>query len=73
MQAFLDGLVSKDIEGMPLAADLVLTSPLDPEHPLIGKAAAAEFLHTRVFRSFRATSEAYPPLLSQYQKRLDAR
>jgi len=49
VQAFLDGLVSKDIEGMPLAADLVLTSPLDPEHPLVGKAAAAEFLHTRVF------------------------
>jgi hypothetical protein len=49
VQAFLDGLVSKDIEGMPLAADLLLTSPLDPEHPLIGKAAAAEFLHTRVF------------------------
>ena len=49
MQAFLDGLVNKDIERMPLAADLVLMSPLDPEHPLIGKAAAAEFLHTRVF------------------------
>ena len=38
VQAFLDGLVNKDIERMPLAADLVLMSPLDPEHPLIGKA-----------------------------------
>jgi len=27
----------------------VLTSPPDPEYPLIVKAAAAEFLHTRVF------------------------
>jgi predicted SnoaL-like aldol condensation-catalyzing enzyme len=49
VQAFLDGLVSKDVERMPLAADLMLTSPLDPEHPLIGKEAAAEFLRTRVF------------------------
>ena len=33
VQAFVDGLVSKDTEPMPLTADVILTSPLDPEHP----------------------------------------
>jgi predicted SnoaL-like aldol condensation-catalyzing enzyme len=49
VQAFLDGLTAGDVEKMPLAADVILKSPLDPDHPLIGKAAAAEFLKTRVF------------------------
>ncbi len=49
VQAFLDGLTANSVEKMPLAADVVLKSPLDPDHPLVGKAAAAEFLKQRVF------------------------
>jgi ketosteroid isomerase-like protein len=51
IDAFLKGLTTNDVEKMPFAEDIVLTSPLDPEHPLIGKGAAIQFLKTRVFPS----------------------
>jgi hypothetical protein len=49
VEAFLDGLTANSIEGMPFAPDIVLKSPLDPEHPSIGKEAAFKFLVERVF------------------------
>ena len=47
--AFLRGLTENSVEKMPLAQDVVLKSPLDPDHPLLGKEAAVEFLKSRVF------------------------
>src|SRR5437763_669831 len=49
VQAFLDGLTANSVETMPLADDVVLITPLDRDHPLRGKQAAAEFLRSRVF------------------------
>ena len=49
VEAFLDGLTANSIERMPFARDIVLKSPLDPEHPSIGKEAAFKFLVERVF------------------------
>ena len=46
---FLDGLTSNDVEKMPFADDIVLVSPIDPDHPLVGKHAAVDFLETKVF------------------------
>jgi ketosteroid isomerase-like protein len=46
---FLAGLTSNDVEKMPLASDIVLTSPIDPGHPLVGKPAVVDFLKRRVF------------------------
>ena len=34
---------------MPFAEDVVLVSPIDPDHPLVGKRAATDFLRTKVF------------------------
>ena len=34
---------------MPFAEDVVLVSPIDPHHPLVGKRAATDFLRTKVF------------------------
>jgi len=49
IEAFLEGLTQKDTGKMPFAADIVLTSPLDPDHPLIGREAATTWLKERVF------------------------
>ncbi len=49
IEDFLAGLTSNDGEKMPFANDIVLTTPIDPEHPLIGKQAAFDFLKARVF------------------------
>lgn len=49
VQAFLDGLTTNRVEGMPLHPDLVLKSPLDPDHPSRGRDAAVAFLEKRVF------------------------
>ena len=49
--AFLKGLTEDDVDQMPFAPDIVLASPLDPDHPLIGRDAAIQFLKTRVFPS----------------------
>jgi ketosteroid isomerase-like protein len=49
VDAFLAGLTTDDVGKMPFADDVLLASPLDPDHPLRGKAAAIEFLKTRVF------------------------
>jgi predicted SnoaL-like aldol condensation-catalyzing enzyme len=49
IHAFLEGLTEDDVEKMPFAPDIILASPLDPEHPLIGKEAAIAFLKNRVF------------------------
>ena len=49
VEAFLDGLTHKDIRVMPFAPDIVLKSPLDPEHPSVGQEAAFDFLTRRVF------------------------
>ena len=49
IEAFLDGLVKSKSDIMPFDRDIVLISPLDPEHPKKGKEQAIEFLKTRVF------------------------
>jgi hypothetical protein len=49
IHAFLEGLTEDNVQKMPFASDIVLASPLDPEHPLIGRDAAIQFLETRVF------------------------
>jgi len=49
IDAFLKGLTEDDVDRMPFARDVILASPLDPEHPLIGRDAAVQFLKTRVF------------------------
>jgi ketosteroid isomerase-like protein len=49
IEAFLDGLVRSSADTMPFDPDIVLISPLDPEHPKRGKEQAIEFLKTRVF------------------------
>src|SRR4051794_1130683 len=49
IDAFLAGLTSNDADKMPFADDILLASPLDPDHPLKGKAAVVQFLKTRVF------------------------
>src|SRR3954470_6073477 len=49
IEDFLAGLTSNDVEKMPFADDMVLTSPIDPDHPLVGKTAAIDFLKTQVF------------------------
>lgn len=49
VEAFLEGLTHNNIDMMPLAPDVVLKSPLDPEHPSIGREAAFDFLTSRVF------------------------
>ena len=33
IDAFLEGLTTKDAEKIPFAPDIVLRTPLDPEHP----------------------------------------
>jgi predicted SnoaL-like aldol condensation-catalyzing enzyme len=49
IDAFLAGLTSNDVAKMPFADDILLASPLDPGHPLKGKAAAIQFLENHVF------------------------
>jgi predicted SnoaL-like aldol condensation-catalyzing enzyme len=49
VEAFLKGLGTNNVEIMPLAADIVPTSPLDPDHPAAGREAVVEFLEKRVF------------------------
>jgi limonene-1,2-epoxide hydrolase len=49
VEAFLGGLTQNSVDKMPLAPDVVIKSPLDPEHPLVGRQAAVAFLETRVF------------------------
>jgi limonene-1,2-epoxide hydrolase len=49
IHAFLEGLTEDNVQKMPFASDIVLASPLDPEHPVIGRDAAIQFLKTRVF------------------------
>jgi predicted SnoaL-like aldol condensation-catalyzing enzyme len=49
IENFLAGLTSNDIDRMPLADDILLVSPIDPQHPLVGKQAVFDFLKTRVF------------------------
>ncbi|WP_291693885.1 nuclear transport factor 2 family protein [Bradyrhizobium sp.] len=49
VESFLDGLTSNDVGRMPLAEDIVLISPIDPQHPLVGRNVAIDFLQTRVF------------------------
>jgi limonene-1,2-epoxide hydrolase len=51
IHAFLKGLTKDDVDQMPFAPDIVLASPLDPEHPMVGRDAAIRFLKTRVFPS----------------------
>ncbi len=33
VEAFLEGLVKSSVDGMPLAPDVILISPLDPANP----------------------------------------
>jgi predicted ester cyclase len=49
VEAFLEGLTRSSIDMMPFASDVVLKSPLDPEHPSVGREAAFAFLANRVF------------------------
>jgi SnoaL-like domain len=49
VEAFLSGLVESDVNKMPFAADVILASPLDPEHPAVGREAVVQFIKTRVF------------------------
>lgn len=49
VEAFLEGLTRNNVEMMPLAPDVVLKSPLDPEHPSVGHEAVSAFLANRVF------------------------
>lgn len=49
VEAFLEGLVKRSVDGMPFAPDIVLISPLDPANPKRGREQAFEFLKTRVF------------------------
>jgi ketosteroid isomerase-like protein len=49
IEDFLAGLTSNDLEKMPFANDIVLISPIDPGHPMVGRQAAFDFLKTRVF------------------------
>jgi ketosteroid isomerase-like protein len=49
IENFLAGLTSNDIDRMPLADDILLVSPIDPQYPLVGKQAVFDFLKTRVF------------------------
>jgi ketosteroid isomerase-like protein len=49
VEAFLEGLTLNNIDMMPFAADVVIKSPLDPEHPSVGREAAFTFLTERVF------------------------
>jgi limonene-1,2-epoxide hydrolase len=49
VEAFLSGLTENSVEKMPLHPNVVLKSPLDPDHPLLGREAAVEFLKSRVF------------------------
>jgi ketosteroid isomerase-like protein len=48
-EAFLEGLTRNSVAAMPLAPGVVLTSPLDPDHPAVGKEAVVAFLNQRVF------------------------
>jgi ketosteroid isomerase-like protein len=49
IESFLNGLTSNDVERMPFSDDILLVSPIDPKHPLVGKQAVFDFLKTRVF------------------------
>jgi len=49
VEAFLGGLTDNSVDRMPLHPDVVLKSPLDPDHPLRGREAAVAFLESRVF------------------------
>jgi ketosteroid isomerase-like protein len=49
VEAFLQGLTRNNTRMMPFAPDVVLKSPLDPEHPAVGREAAVAFLEDRVF------------------------
>ena len=49
IEDFLSGLTTNDVEKMPLADDILLVSPIDPDHALKGRRAVAAFLETRVF------------------------
>jgi ketosteroid isomerase-like protein len=49
VEAFLGGLTDNSVDRMPLHPDVVLKSPLDPDHPLRGREAAVAFLERQVF------------------------
>ncbi len=49
VEAFLSGLVENDVDKMPFAPEVILASPLDPDHPAVGREAVLHFLETRVF------------------------
>src|SRR5438874_980792 len=49
VEAFLTGLTKNDVQAMPLADDILLTSPLDPEHPARGRKDVIAFLEKEVF------------------------
>jgi limonene-1,2-epoxide hydrolase len=49
VEAFLRGLTENSVAKMPLHPNVMLQSPLDPDHPARGRAAAIEFLERRVF------------------------
>jgi predicted SnoaL-like aldol condensation-catalyzing enzyme len=49
IENFLAALTSNNVEQMPFADDILLVSPIDPQHPLVGKQAVFDFLKTRVF------------------------
>ena len=45
VEAFLEGLVKSSVDGMPLAPDVILISPLDPANPKRGREQASNFLN----------------------------
>ena len=49
LEAVIAGLTHNSVDKMPLHPDVVLKSPLDPDHPLRGKEAAVAFLERQVF------------------------
>jgi predicted SnoaL-like aldol condensation-catalyzing enzyme len=49
VEAFLTGLTRNSVEAMPFADDILLTSPLAPEHPARGRKEVVDFLENQVF------------------------
>jgi limonene-1,2-epoxide hydrolase len=49
VEAFLTGLTKNDVRAMPFAGDILLTSPLDPEHPAHGRKEVVAFLEKEIF------------------------
>ena len=49
VEQFLSGLTKGDVDKMPFAPNVILTTPLDPTHPAIGKEAVVQFLKTELF------------------------